>query len=710
MAGAAVEPGDLLVGISTPKDPDNPTPEDRLLLALFGEKAPQRRDVSLRWSGQQKAVVLGVHISRTWFASQEFAERPGRVNRLDKLHQGEQTRISVSLASSDPMETGDVLHGPDQTRAVVCGTHDISGTDVLVSADHPWAPGTPGTTVELRLRPDERSRSAFQVRSIGAYHRVTELPAESSAEEPGQPLRLADIAWLLRHGATEAAYELYALRADCVDERLELYKQMLRGQTSLQALRGAPSDDRFTPSQTLRNWDRLLRSACVAPVLVGDRLSFRAIGDDEILATSNGEVGQPQTLNTSSGQLKFGGLDCQRTFGPLRTYVCGCGTRHRPADQGTRCEHCGVEVTVSHVRRERMGHIELAVPVVHPWYRERLSRALGLNREALAEVVDGQRRATRDLTGAEAIRFLLDQRGHTSIPDAVLHRLPVLPAGLRPTYVHHGETLNDRYAKIVRQNVLAHHQLDNGVKPSDVNRAGLQHAINDLFQATDASVADLSVVLPGLTGGVRQRLFDRPVDYSARTTVVAASTGNIDRALLPDRLASLLLTPVVARRLVDAGESPHFKAAEQVVRERVPQAWPHLQAACQEATILVSVPGTQWPMFAVHVGLTADLSLKLDAALFDHLGWHRLGAHVRIFPLMTEEAAAQAQAALLPSALLEPTTVPASLLSLDQQQLPDEIVRMISTRESVQLGELDRFLLFSADRGRALTRNGEGHR
>jgi hypothetical protein len=71
--------------------------------------------------------------------------------------------------------------------------------------------------------------------------------------------------------------------------------------------------------------------------------------------------------------------------------------------------------------------------------------------------------------------------------------------------------------------------------------------------------------------------------------------------------------------------------------------WPHLLAACQEATILVSVPGTQWPVFAVRVGLTADLSLKLDPALFDHLGWHRLGARVRIFPLLTEEAAAQAQ-------------------------------------------------------------------
>ncbi|MFJ9250555.1 hypothetical protein [Streptomyces sp. NPDC101776] len=157
------------------------------------------------------------------------------------------------------------------------------------------------------------------------------------------------------------------------------------------------------------------------------------------------------------------------------------------------------------------------------------------------------------------------------------------------------------------------------------------------------------------------------------------------------------------RKLVEAGDSPNVAAAQQAVRDRTPQAWAYLQAVCQDTTVLVSVPGTRWTLFAIRVGrLTGDLSLKLDPSLFDHLGWDRLGTRVRIFPLLTAEASVEAGDALLPSTLLrdsdtgdsEPTDPPTSLLGLDQEHLPKEIVRMIGTRESAHLDRLDRFLLF----------------
>src|SRR3954463_8469023 len=67
-------------------------------------------------------------------------------------------------------------------------------------------------------------------------------------------------------------------------------------------------------------------------------------------------------------------------------------------------------------------------------------------------------------------------------------------------------------------------------------------------------------------------------------------------------------------------------------------------AVCTDATILVSVPEAHWPLFAAHIELTADLSLMADPALLDHLGWDYLGTSVRIFALMTAEAAAEARA------------------------------------------------------------------
>ena len=102
-------------------------------------------------------------------------------------------------------------------------------------------------------------------------------------------------------------------------------------------------------------------------------LDFEAIrisiaSPETILRWSYGEVTKPETINYRTQKPEKGGLFCERIFGPVKDYECNCGRYKGPKYKGVVCERCGVEVTLSRVRRERMGHIELAVPVAHIWF------------------------------------------------------------------------------------------------------------------------------------------------------------------------------------------------------------------------------------------------------------------------------------------------------------------------------------------------------
>ena len=114
---------------------------------------------------------------------------------------------------------------------------------------------------------------------------------------------------------------------------------------------------------------------------------------ERIHEISKGEVLKPETINYRTLRPEVDGLFCERIFGPTRSYECKCGKYKRsgPKFKGVICENCGVEVTDNRVRRERMGHIDLAVPVVHIWYLRgipsRLSLLLGTSAKDLEKVI-----------------------------------------------------------------------------------------------------------------------------------------------------------------------------------------------------------------------------------------------------------------------------------------------------------------------------------
>lgn len=123
-----------------------------------------------------------------------------------------------------------------------------------------------------------------------------------------------------------------------------------------------------------------------------DKLSIRIASSDVIRNQwSRGEVKKPETINYRTFKPEKGGLFCEKIFGPTRDWECACGKYKKIKHKGIVCDRCGVEVTMSKVRRERMAHIELAVPVVHIWFFKtspsRIGSILGMSTADLERVI-----------------------------------------------------------------------------------------------------------------------------------------------------------------------------------------------------------------------------------------------------------------------------------------------------------------------------------
>jgi len=119
-----------------------------------------------------------------------------------------------------------------------------------------------------------------------------------------------------------------------------------------------------------------------------DQVGISIASPETILSWTRGEVKNPETINYRTFKPEFGGLFCQRIFGPVKDYECACGKYKRIKYKGVICDRCGVEVTLARVRRERMGHIELAVPVSHIWFYKCMPSRIGLMMDMTARELE----------------------------------------------------------------------------------------------------------------------------------------------------------------------------------------------------------------------------------------------------------------------------------------------------------------------------------
>src|SRR5215468_1164281 len=121
------------------------------------------------------------------------------------------------------------------------------------------------------------------------------------------------------------------------------------------------------------------------------KITISLASPEHILEQSSGEVLKPETINYRTYKPERDGLFCERIFGPVKDWECHCGKYKRIRYKGIVCDRCGVEVTEKKVRRERMGHIKLDVPVVHIWYLKsipnKIKYLLGISSKKLESII-----------------------------------------------------------------------------------------------------------------------------------------------------------------------------------------------------------------------------------------------------------------------------------------------------------------------------------
>ena len=121
------------------------------------------------------------------------------------------------------------------------------------------------------------------------------------------------------------------------------------------------------------------------------RITISLASPETIVNQSHGEVLKPETINYRTYKPERDGLFCEKIFGPTKDWECNCGKYKRIRYKGIVCDRCGVEITEKKVRRERMGHIQLVVPVAHIWFFKsspnKIGALLGLNTKQIDSVV-----------------------------------------------------------------------------------------------------------------------------------------------------------------------------------------------------------------------------------------------------------------------------------------------------------------------------------
>src|SRR5674476_419605 len=382
-----------------------------------------------------------------------------------------------------------------------------------------------------------------------------------------------------------------------------------------------------------------------APAQVFDQIRISIASPEKILSWSYGEIKKPETINYRTFKPERDGLFCARIFGPIKDYECLCGKYKRMKYKGIICEKCSVEVTLSRVRRERMGHIELAAPVAHIWFLKSLPSRIGLlldmtlkdlerilyfeyyvvlepgltplkDRQLLSE--DEYLKAQEEFgpdsftatIGAEANREMLKLIeafiASGNKPEwMILTVVPVIPPDLRPLVPLDGgrfatSDLNDLYRRVINRNNRLKRLIE--LRAPDIiirnEKRMLQEAVDALFDngrrgrvitgANKRPLKSLADMLKGKQGRFRQNLLGKRVDYSGRSVIVVGPELKLHQCGLPKKMALELFKPFIYSRLDAKGLSTTVKQAEKLVEKEKPEVWDILDEVIREHPVMLN--------------------------------------------------------------------------------------------------------------------------
>src|SRR6188508_823270 len=381
------------------------------------------------------------------------------------------------------------------------------------------------------------------------------------------------------------------------------------------------------------------------PAQVFDQIRISIASPEKILSWSYGEIKKPETINYRTFKPERDGLFCARIFGPIKDYECLCGKYKRMKYKGIICEKCSVEVTLSRVRRERMGHIELAAPVAHIWFLKSLPSRIGLlldmtlkdlerilyfeyyvvlepgltplqDRQLLSEdeYLKAQDEYGADsftaLIGAEAIREMLKgldlekiaadlrveiQEATTELkPKKLAKRVKLIEAFLQSG--NKPEWMILTQVPVIPPDLRPLVPLDGGrFATSDlndlyrrvINRNNRLKRLIEL-RAPDIIIRNEKRMLKGKQGRFRQNLLGKRVDYSGRSVIVVGPELKLHQCGLPKKMALELFKPFIYNKLEERGLVTTIKSAKKLVEKERPEVWDILEEVIKEHPILLN--------------------------------------------------------------------------------------------------------------------------
>src|SRR5919202_1987260 len=350
-----------------------------------------------------------------------------------------------------------------------------------------------------------------------------------------------------------------------------------------------------------------------------DQIKISISSPEKILSWSYGEIKKPETINYRTFKPERDGLFCARIFGPIKDYECLCGKYKRMKYKGVICEKCGVEVTLARVRRDRMGHIELAAPVAHIWFLKSLPSRIGLLLDMTLQDLDLEKVAvdirqeiattTSELKPKKLMKRLkiieaFLQSGNK--PEwMVLTQVPVIPPDLRPLVPLDGgrfatSDLNDLYRRVINRNNRLKRLIE--LRAPDIiirnEKRMLQEAVDALFDngrrgrvitgANKRPLKSLADMLKGKQGRFRQNLLGKRVDYSGRSVIVVGPELKLHQCGLPKNMAHELFKPFIYPRLDAEGHAATIKQAKEKVENQEDVVWDILEKVIKDHPVLLN--------------------------------------------------------------------------------------------------------------------------
>ena len=439
---------------------------------------------------------------------------------------------------------------------------------------------------------------------------------------------------------------------------------------------------------------------------VFNKIKIGIASDEKIREWSKGEVKKPETINYRTLKPEKDGLFCEKIFGPTKDWECHCGKYKRVRYKGIVCDRCGVEVTKAKVRRERMGHIELAAPVAHIWYFKgipsRIALILDISPRNLEKVIyfasyvvtdkgtsgleecqvlnekeyheaeeKYGRKSFKAEMGAEAIRKLLERVDLDKLSAEIekdlesaseqrkaklIKRLDTVEAfrksGNRPEWM----VMN--VVPVIPPDLRPMVQLDGGrFATSDLNDLYRRviNRNNRLKRLLELGAPEIIVrnekrmLQESVDALIDNSRRGRRVDYSGRSVIVVGPELKIYQCGLPKEMAIELFKPFVMKELVERHLAHNIKSAKRMVERLSPEVWEILEKVIKDHPVMLNRAPTlhRLGIQAFEPVLVEGRAIKLHALVCEAFNADFDGDQMAVHLPLTPEAQAESRYLML---------------------------------------------------------------